>query len=278
MRVSAPELEAVAKLVEELCGIVLDQTKGYLIESRLGELAKDANCSDYQELVRRVRMGDDKWIRANVINAITTNETLFFRDHAPFEALRHKVIPETLDAKENGPHAKRLRIWSAACSTGQEPFSIAMVLHELLGGFGGWDIEILASDISDAALTQASSGVFADFEIRRGLETAELNRYFIPEGDSWRAKPELRKVIRFERRNLLESFAGVGEFDVIMCRNVAIYFRQEARDDLYLRLCKQLNHGGYLFTSATESLLDIGSQFKPEHHCRSVFYRPNGKH
>jgi chemotaxis protein methyltransferase CheR len=278
MKVSAPELEAISGLVEDLCGIVLDQTKGYLIESRLGEMVRDSNCADYHELVRRVRMGDDKWVRSNLIDAITTNETLFFRDFSPFEALRHKVIPETLDAKAASSQPNRLRIWSAACSTGQEPYSVAMLLHQLLDGFEDWDVQIIATDISDAALTQASAGLYGDFEIRRGLEPPEINRYFTAEGDMWRIKPEIRRVVRFERLNLLEPFQDRGQFDVIFCRNVAIYFRPEARESLYLRLVDQLMQGGYLFTSSSESLLDIDPRFKPEHHCRSVFYRPNGRH
>ncbi|MFT7486420.1 MAG: chemotaxis protein methyltransferase CheR, partial [Candidatus Paceibacteria bacterium] len=221
MRVTEAEMVQVAELVEELCGIVLDSTKGYLIENRFGAMLSELECSNYAELVRRVRCGDEEWIRTKVISAITTNETLFFRDHSPFEALRHKVLPELFGAKEKTAFPKRIRIWSAACSTGQEPYSIAMLLDELLeGGCAAWDIQILATDISEQALSQAREGVYGDLEIRRGLSDGELDKHFTPEGDAWRIKPHLQRMVRFERRNLLESFAALGEFDVIFCRNV----------------------------------------------------------
>ena len=276
MKVTDAELTEVAALVEELCGVVLDQTKGYLVENRLGEIARKAGCDDYSQLVQRVRKGDDAWLRANLIDAITTNETLFFRDHSPFEALRHKVIPEMIDAKEKAGLRKRIRVWSSACSTGQEPYSIAMVLHDLIGDCDVWDAEILATDICDAALTQASAGAYGDFEIRRGLSDTELKRHFSPQGDTWVVNPALRSMVRFERRNLLAPFTMVGMFDIIFCRNVAIYFRPEARTDLYLRLLAQLAPGGIMFTSSSESLSGIDPVLVPEHHCRAVFYRPKG--
>ena len=275
MRVTESEMLQIAELVEDLCGIVLDQTKGYLVENRLGDMLSRTGCGDYSELVERVRAGEDDWLRSSVINSITTQETLFFRDQSPFDALRHKVLPEIFDSKERASGPSRLRVWCAACSTGQEPYSVAMVLQELLGNFTGWDLEILGTDISDTALMQASAGVFGDLEVRRGLSTDELNRNFIRDGDSWKVKPHLREIVRFERRNLLDSFATLGEFDIIFCRNVAIYFRPEARRDLYRRLVTKLEPGGHLFTSSSESLRDVDPCFRPELHCRSVFYRPN---
>lgn len=277
MTVSAADMQVVSELVEELCGIVLDSTKGYLVENRFGHMLGDYGCDNYQDLVAMVRSGGNKQLPTALVDAITTNETLFFRDQSPFEALRHKVLPELFDAKEKTPYPQRLRIWSVACSTGQEPYSMAMVLSELLEeDFPGWDIQILATDICEDALDQAREGVYGDLEIRRGLSTGELNRHFIPEGDSWRIKPELQKCVRFEKRNLLDPFAGIGRFDVIFCRNVAIYFKQEVRADLYKRLADRMGPGGYLFTSSSESLQEVDERFSPQLHCRSVFYRPAG--
>lgn len=139
-----------------------------------------------------------------------------------------------------------------------------------------WDIQILATDICDQALQQAKEGVYDDLEIRRGLSTGELNRHFVPEGSSWRIKPELQRCVRFEQRNLLQSFGAIGRFDVIFCRNVAIYFKQEVRQDLYKRLADRMEVGGYFFTSSSEPLKDIDPRFDPQLHCSSVFYRPAG--
>ncbi len=277
MSVSTQDLAQISELVEELCGIVLDSTKGYLVENRFGHMLGEYDCEDYGDLVKRVRSGGDKKLAGALVNAITTNETLFFRDQSPYEALRHKVLPELFDAKEKTPYPQRIRIWSAACSTGQEPYSIAMVLSELLeDDLPNWDIQILATDICEDALAQAREGIYGDLEIRRGLSTGELNRHFIPEDSNWRIKPELQKCVRFERRNLLDPFAAVGRFDVVFCRNVAIYFKQEVREDLYRRLADRMEVGGYFFTSSSESLKDIDPRFDPQLHCRSVFYRPAG--
>jgi chemotaxis protein methyltransferase CheR len=278
VRCAPDELAEVARFVEELCGIVLDETKGYLVESRLGDLLEPHGCGSYRELVRLARSGSEDELRSLLVDAITTNETLFFRDAAPFEALRHKVLPDLFDRRESAGGPRRLRIWSAACSTGQEPYSLAMLLADLLEDeLPDWELEILGTDICDAALRQATAGVYRDVEIRRGLTDAELGRHFRREGEEWRVRPELARLVRFERRNLLEPFAGVGSFDLVLCRNVAIYFKPEARRDLYLRLVRQLERGGYLFTSSSESLRELDPRFEPEFHCRAVFYRPNGR-
>jgi chemotaxis protein methyltransferase CheR len=179
-----------------------------------------------------------------------------------------------IDAKAGGLFPRRLRIWSAACSTGQEPYSLAMTLSDLIPDIYAWDVRILATDISDAAIRQASYGRFSKYEIERGMRPDSLNKYWEPAGDGWRAKDEIRGLVTFQRRNLLQPFSELGPFDVIFCRNVAIYFAPEARRGLFLRLAQVLTPGGYLFVGASESLSDLGPQFTPQHHCRSVFYQP----
>lgn len=275
MQVTAEDIKVISRLVNDLCGVVLDETKGYLIESRLSSVAEEAGCKTFSELYYKARYNTDKALQNAIIDAITTRETLFFRDTSPFEALQHKVLPELVDAKVGTPYAKRLRIWSAACSTGQEPYSIAMLLHELLPDVAGWDIQITATDISDAAIQQASLGQYSDHEISRGMRQELLNKYFVRQTGGWRAKDELRAMIAYRRLNLLEPLVGLGPFDVIFCRNVAIYFTPEARRNLFERLTGVLGAAGYLFVGSSESLSDLGPRFKPHHHCRSVFYRPN---
>ncbi len=273
MQVTPEEIPAVARLVDELCGVVLDETKGYLIDSRLGAIADAAGCANFGDFCRTARA--DRTLQDQIIDAITTQETLFFRDNSPFEALRHKAIPETIDAKAATPFPKRLRIWSAACSTGQEPYSIAMTLSDLLPDIQSWDINILATDICDSAVAHASLGRYAKHEVQRGMTPQMLSKYFQEEPDGWRVKEEIRCMIRFDRRNLLESFASLGPFDIIFCRNVAIYFETDVKRKLFNNLSDRLTPEGYLFVGSSESLTSLDSRFVAQHHCRSVFYQPN---
>lgn len=275
MQVTPEDIRAIARLVLDLCGIVLDETKGYLIQSRLGTLAEELGCKTFSELYYKARYESDTTLRNRIIDAITTNETLFFRDTSPFEALQHKVLPELIDQNAGTPHPKRIRIWSAASSTGQEPYSIAMVLHDLIPDIQTWDVRILATDISDAAIRQASLGRYADHEIKRGMTPQRLAKYFTPDGNGYRVRDEVRALVTFRRINLLEPLQVQGPYDVIFCRNVAIYFEPQARRDLFIRLSRQLTPDGYLFVGSSESLMDVGPQFKPHLHCRSTFYRPN---
>ena len=269
------DIDAVCGLVNDLCGVYLDESKAYLIEARLSELVKRSGCESYAEFARKARQDTDSTVRTKIVDAITTNETLFFRDISPFDALLNKVIPETIDSKTVTPFAKRLRFWSAACSTGQEPYSIAMLLSEMLPDVHDWDINILGTDISDDATARASRGWYASHEIERGLSPARLHRFFQSENNGWKVKDSLRALCSFERRNLLDPDSARGKSDVIFCRNVAIYFTPEARKDLFLRLATALTPEGWLFVGSQESLRDLGPQFTPQQHCRAICYRPN---
>ena len=276
MTLSGAEVAEVAALVMELCGILLDESKSYLMESRLAPLLREYQCASYMALVDRARSQRDRELIARIIDAITTNETLFFRDQSPFEALQHKALPEMIDSKAKTSFPRRLRIWSAACSTGQEPYSIGMVLSELIPNIHAWDIQILATDISDTALRQASLGEYSAFEIERGMKPQLLARYFTKSSTGgYKVKDELRALVSFKRQNLQESFSHHGQFDIVFCRNVVIYFSATARRDIFTRLANMLIDDGYLFVGSAESLADLGPRFTPHHHCRSIFYRPN---
>jgi chemotaxis protein methyltransferase CheR len=277
MQVTPDEFKVLVRLVDDLCGVVLDESKTYLIESRLSKVAEEAGCKNFSELYYKARYDSNKVIQAKIIDAITTHETLFFRDTSPFEALQHKALPEVIDSKSKTANPRRLRIWSAACSTGQEPYSLGIVLHELLPDVASWDIRITATDISDAAIQQASIGRFRDVEIQRGMKPELLNKYFTREPDAWKIKDEIRAMVAFKQLNLLSPFTGMGPFDIIFCRNVAIYFNPMARKSLFERLTRELTADGYLFVGSSESLTDLGPQFMPQHHCRSIFYQPNKK-
>jgi chemotaxis protein methyltransferase CheR len=275
LQVAENEIPIVASLVKELCGVILDGSKGYLIESRLGRLVELSGCSNYSEFCHRARYSTDKSLHSDIIDAITTRETIFFRDNSPFEVLQHKVIPELIDAKEGSMYPKRMRIWSAACSTGQEMYSIAMTLNECLPDISKWDIKILGTDIADAAIKQASLGRYAKHEIQRGMKPNLLHKYFDESSEGWRVKDELRYLVSFQKRNLLNPFTDLGMFDIIFCRNVAIYFDSVIKRDLFQRLRKQLIADGYLFVGSSESLSELGTHFAPRHHCRSIYYQPN---
>jgi chemotaxis protein methyltransferase CheR len=265
----------VAELVDQLCGVMLDESKGYLVESRLSQLARQHGCASYRDLCLRARTASDHTLQQKIIDAITTQETLFFRDNSPFDALQNKIIPDLIDAITRNNATKRLRIWSAACSTGQEPYSMAMVLREMIPNFASWNLTILATDISDAAIAQASRGWYAAHEIDRGMRPALLAKYFQASQGGWQAKGEIRGMVSFQRRNLLKPFTDVGTFDVIFCRNVAIYFDAARRRDLFLRLADRLAPGGAMVVGSSESLLDLGSRFAPKNHCRATYYQPN---
>ncbi len=276
LKILPDELTVVAKYVHEQTGIVLDNTKSYLVESRLGPLAEELGCRSYAELLTKARTDIRKTVQNRIIDAITTNETFFFRDNNPFELLRHKVLPDLFDKiMAPGNYLKRLKIWSAACSTGQEVYSIAVIMRELLSDVDTWNIRILGTDISDAAIAQASYGRYNRTEISRGLNPSQLSKYFNQDGTNYRIKDELRAMAMFKKQNLLQPFIGMEKFDIILCRNVAIYFSPDSRKDIFERIANQLNPGGILIIGASESLLGISNRFTRKDYMRSVFYQLN---
>lgn len=274
-QISTQDLDEICRLVDELCGIELNESKSYLIESRLRRLLVDTQSNNFAEFARNVRSDVTGRLKTSVIDAITTNETLFFRDNSPFKALQHKAIPESIDARSRTAFPKKLRIWSAACSTGQEPYSIAMILRDLIPDIDSWDVNILATDISPDAIAKASTGIYAAHEMDRGLDPMQRSKFFTPIGNTWRVRDEIRAMVSFQPRNLLQPFLGIGPFDIVFCRNVAIYFKREVRNELFRRIAHVLTPTGYLFVGSSETLSDVGPNFAPEHHCGSVFYQPN---
>jgi len=274
LKINPDELTQVAGFVNQLTGIVLDQSKSYLVESRLGPLAEELGCGNYRELLQKSNSDPRRAVQNRIIDAITTNETFFFRDNNPFELLRHKVLPDLFDKiMAPGNIIKKLKIWSAACSTGQEVYSIAVILRELLPDVDKWNIRILGTDISDAAIAQASYGRYNRTEISRGLAPDQVAKYFQEEENQWRIRDELRAMAQFKRQNLQEPFGAMEKFDLILCRNVAIYFSPENRRIMYDRIANQLNPGGLLIIGASESLMGISERFDRKDYMRSVFYQ-----
>jgi len=274
-QLNSADIDAVCRLVDDLCGIYWDESKSYLIESRLEHLLERHRCAGYADLARKARAMSVPGLADDVVDAVTTNETLWFRDNSPFEAMQYKLFPEMIDEKVEALFPKRFRIWSAACSTGQEVYSIAMAFAELVPDWDTWDLQITGTDISPAAVEQAKSGSYNELEISRGMDSTRLRKYFVQEGDQWTIRPEIQKMCQFHTRNLHDPFTGMQGFDFIFCRNVAIYFTPEDRQKLFEKLADALSPTGWLFAGSSESLTDLGPQWKPVMHCRAACYRPN---
>lgn len=272
IRLQPEEHKLLAQYVYSLCSIALDESKGYLIESRLARLVEESGSGSFSGLLRRAKADPSRALERRIVDAITTNETFFFRDIAPFELLRHKIIPELIDRRSRRG-AARIRIWSAACSTGQELYSIAILLKELLGDPYRYNVELLGTDISDDAVARASRGVFNPMEISRGLNEAQKNKYFAPAAGGWQIRDEIRGMASFRKLNLMADFSSLGRFDVIFCRNVAIYFREADRVSLFGRIGRVMEPHSYLLIGAMESLNGLCPQFESERHLRSAFYR-----
>lgn len=265
-----------SKYIRDLTGIQIEPSKTYLIESRLGGLLMEYGCRTYAELYRKAKADPSRGIEKRIIDQITTHETSFFRDAAPFEMLKHKILPELIDrrtARNGGKRPLIIRIWSAGCSTGQEVYSIAIAVREVVSDAARCRIQITGTDISADALTRASQGVYSELEIQRGLTAKQRDQYFVRLGERWKVKDEIRAMVFFKKMSLLEPLDGLGTFDVIFCRNVAIYFNPEDRRQLFHRIAQVLEPDGYLIIGSTESLAGVCSLFQPSRHLRSVFYQ-----
>ncbi len=271
----ADELAQWAQYIQSATGIYLDGSKGYLIETRFAPLLKEVGTTSFGELLRRTQVDTTGALRRKVVDAITTNETSFFRDNSPFELLQHKLIPDLIDTRNRSTGAVRpipIRIWSAACSTGQEVYSIAMLFHELKVDLKRFDVRIFGTDISDRALAAASRGTFAKMEIDRGLPLDRLGRYFATDGQTYRVKDEIRAMATFRSINLLEPFTFPHKFDLVLCRNVAIYFTERDKARLFGSIARVMAPDGTLLIGSTETITGICPQFEPKRHVRSVFY------
>ncbi len=268
------ELTVWSRYVHEISGISLDESKGYLLETRLGGLLRDTGAASFSELYYRAKADLANALRRKIIDAITTNETSFFRDTAPFDLLRHKLIPELVDRrKKSGARVVPLRVWSAACSTGQEAYSTGIVLKELLGDLNGYDIRILGTDISDKAVAAASYGQFSRLELERGMPPDKITKHFAPIANQWKIRDEIRALASFRTMNLLQPFSFPVPFDLIFCRNVAIYFKEPDKIRLFQNLGRCLARDGALIIGSTESLTGFCPEFEAKRHVRTVFYQ-----
>ena len=276
MKIAPDEMRVLAQYIQTLCGISLDDSKAYLVETRLSGLAEEAGCSTFSELFYKAKSDPSKNLPRQIIDAITTGETLFFRDSTPFELLQYKILPDLIDRRKSNNADGRpitIRIWSAACSTGQEVYSIAIIIKELLRDLSRYNIRLVGTDISNRAVAQASRGIYNRVEMERGLPADKLMRYFTRQDTSWKISDEIRAMAVFKTTNLLEDFSSLGKFDIIFCRNVAIYFADKDKSSLFNRLAGSLDRDGYLVIGSTESLTGYSPIFESHRHLRSVYYQ-----
>ena len=243
------EFDHLRAFLKARSGLALGPEKRYLVESRLAPVCQRHGLQGLAELVSCLRRAGDPALESAVIEAMTTNETFFFRDRAPFELFRDVLLPRCL-ARRDG--SRRIRIWCAAASTGQEPYSLAMLLHEAGPLLSGWSVEILATDISAEVVERARSGLYTQFEVQRGLPVRLLLKYFTQVGKNWQLSPAIRSAVKFRPLNLLRNFAELGAFDVIFCRNVLIYFDTPTKTEVLRRLARSLNPGGAVLLGAAE--------------------------
>jgi chemotaxis protein methyltransferase CheR len=255
---STAAFATIAEVLKSRSGLVVGPDKLYLLETRLAPIIKRENLRDLSELSTRLRPGSP--LERDVVEAMTTTESLFFRDTKPFESIRKSVLPRLHAAR---PPGAPLRIWSAAASTGQEAYSIAMVVADLAGAMPGRRVEIVGTDIAREPLERARAGLYSQFEIQRGLPMQMLVKHFTKEEGQWRIKQALRDAVSFREWNLLSDLKGLGAFDIIFCRNVLIYFDPPTKRRVLDALAKQMPADGVLFLGGAETVLGLTEAFKP---------------
>jgi chemotaxis protein methyltransferase CheR len=252
-------------------GLVVSADKQYLLESRLLPVARKVGLDRLSALVRALKGDKAEALMTAVVEAMTTNESFFFRDKVPFDNFCSTVLPALQAVRR---HSRTIRIWCAAASTGQEPYSLAMALREMAGGLAGWQIEVMATDISNGVLEKAQQGRYSQFEVQRGLPIQLLIKYFTQNGEMWQIAPEIRAMVKYRQLNLLSDFSDLGMFDLIFCRNVLIYFDQETKVDVLDRLADVIADDGFLVLGAAETVVGLTDSFKVCPQSRGL-YAPN---
>ncbi|WP_432548172.1 CheR family methyltransferase [Kineococcus sp. SYSU DK004] len=270
MALTPAAFEWVCTLVRRESAIVLERGKEYLVESRLVPLARAAGAADVSAYVDGVRLRPDRKAQTAIVEALTTNETSWYRDGAPFQAFATSVVPALKQARAS---TRSLRIWSAACSTGQEPYSLAISLADSVLA-EGWRVEIVATDLSTEVLEKAKAGRYSQLEVNRGLPAPLLVRHFTRVGTQWQVNDDIRRLVRFSQLNLTSPYTLLGQFDVVFLRNVLIYFDLQTKRDILTRVRRVLKPGGYLFLGGAETTLGVDDNWDREPVGRVSVHRP----
>jgi chemotaxis protein methyltransferase CheR len=262
------DYDFLRKLLKERSGLVLSGDKEYLVESRLLPVARKQGLSSLSELVAKLRAPAAERLIVDVVEAMTTNESFFYRDKIPFDHFREGILPALIKARAS---QRKIRIWCAAASTGQEPYSLAMIIKEMGAQLAGWRIDIIGTDLSVEVLEKAKAGVYSQFEVQRGLPIQMLVKYFTQNGETWQIAPEIRAMVQYRTLNLLHDFAALGPFDVVFCRNVLIYFDQPTKINVLERCARILEPDGYLVLGAAETVVGLTDAFKPSPERRGLY-------
>lgn len=263
------DFDLFSVLVKQRSGLVLTKDKAYLLESRLIPIARKWNLKTLDDLATMVRTKRDEPLLRDVTEAMTTNESFFFRDQKPFDQFRQKLLPYLLQARAG---KKQMRIWSAAASSGQEAYSLAIICNEEAAKLQGWKIDIIGTDLSSEIIERAKSGIYSQFEVQRGLPITMLVKYFQQvSADKWQIKDNIRQMVSFREGNLLQDFGPIGIFDIIYCRNVLIYFDQPTKSKVLEAMSKIMSPDGYLFLGGAETVLGVSDRFKPLEGERGVY-------
>lgn len=273
--ITKPEFDLFRELIEKECGISIGDEKAYLLETRLSRLLAENGCDNFSQFYTKTKA--DLSLRNKIIDAMTTNETLWFRDNSPYVTLKEHLFPQFMDQIRKG-QKKQLRIWSAACSSGQEPYSMAMIAHELARLGKGNELingglSITATDLSSSILFIAKTGRYDPISISRGMPEDLRDRYFKQEGRVFVLDQKVRDLVQFQQMNLMKSFDGLGKFDIVMLRNVAIYFSAEFKINLFKKIARVLNPDGYLFLGASESLYGYSEDFNRLEYGNGSYYQ-----
>ena len=269
------DFEFLKEFLKTRSGIVLSADKLYLVESRLTPVARDLGMAGIDELIGELKKTLDESLKTKVTDAMTTNESFFLRDQSPFDNLRDHILPPMIAARK-AKGQNRLRIWSAACSSGQEPYTIAMMLLENQAKFGDMKFEILATDLSTEIVDKAKEGAYSQFEVQRGLPIQLLVKYFSQTESAWQISDDIRNMVRFQTFNLLDSYGVLGKFDIIFCRNVLIYFDQDTKGAILSRMADISPPDGALFLGGAESVIGISSNYQPVSGVRGVYQLSSG--
>ncbi|MCK5446119.1 MAG: protein-glutamate O-methyltransferase CheR [Rhodospirillaceae bacterium] len=262
------DFEFLKDFLQGRSGLVITPDKKYLIDTRLLPVVHSHGLKTIPDVIEILRCGENEILAVDVTEAMTTNESLFFRDDSPFDLFRQQILPMLLERRKD---KRKFRIWCAACSSGQEPYSLAMILHQEQNRLAGWKAEIVATDISHDILERARKAIFTQFEVQRGLPVEMLLKHFVQDGDYWQLSDQIRNMVRFEYLNLLESIKSVGKFDVIFCRNVLVYFDLDTKRSVLEGLRSALVNDGALFLGGSESTMGICEDFIPVPDVRGVY-------
>jgi chemotaxis protein methyltransferase CheR len=272
--VTPTNVQYLRETLKTRSGLVLTDDKNYLLESRLGPVARKHGFESLDLFIDDIRAKRDNARLREITEAMTINESYFFRDNTPFDTFRKHTLPALVQARGN---TRQLRIWSAASSTGQEPYSLAMILKEEAAKLTGWRIDILGTDLSPTVLEKAKVGLYSQFEVQRGLPIQMLVKYFQQVNEMWQIDSSIRAMVRFREANLLENIRSLGNFDVVFCRNVLIYFDQATKGKILGEIAQMMPEDGVLFLGGAETVIGVTDRFKPIPGQRGVYGRTDAK-